>query len=255
MYNKANEYFKEFISRFDNSDDKISHKIAHTYYVVENAKYICEGLGLDETDTDIAMVIALLHDIGRFPQAIEMKTFREDITSFDHATLGVKILFEQNEIRNFIDTDEYDDIIRVAIANHSNYILDTTGFTEKEILHSKIIRDADKIDTLRSKIVDDVYTMANIYPEEIENSLITDIVFDTFMNEKTILRTDRKTAIDIWVSYIAFIFGLEFSCSLKLVNEKDYINQLVDRFDYKLDKDKMNQIRNKALDYLKRKVD
>lgn len=95
MYKKASEQFLDFIySNFNINDEKISHKVKHTYEVVKNAKYICENLKADAINTDLAMVIALLHDIGRFTQAKEMKTFREDITNYDHATLGVKLLFE-----------------------------------------------------------------------------------------------------------------------------------------------------------------
>ena len=108
MYNLANKYFNKFINdNFDINDEKISHKVKHTYQVVNNAKYICEKLKLDSLNTDIAMIIALLHDIGRFTQAKEMKTFREDITNYDHATLGVKLLFEKNEIRKYINNNEY----------------------------------------------------------------------------------------------------------------------------------------------------
>ena len=134
MYIEANKYFNEFINNnFDIDDEKVSHKVKHTYHVVNNAKYICEKLNLDELNTDIAMVIALLHDIGRFTQAKEMKTFREDITSFDHATLGVKLLFEKGEIRKFINNNEYDEIIKNAIANHSKYILDENGLSDTEL--------------------------------------------------------------------------------------------------------------------------
>ena len=253
MYNQANKYFNEFINNnFDINDEKISHKVKHTYHVVNNAKYICEKLNLDEINTDIAMVIALLHDIGRFDQAKEMKTFREDITNYDHATLGVKLLFEKNEIRNFITEDKYDEIIKKAIGNHSKYILDESNLSDIEIMHSKIIRDADKIDSFRAKTVDDIYIMSNIYPEDIENSIITDKVYNDFINEKTILSSDRKTGIDIWVSYIAFIFGLEFKCSYELINENDYINKLFKRFNYK--DEKMNDLKNKALNYLDSKI-
>ena len=253
MYNQANKYFNEFINNnFDINDEKISHKVKHTYHVVNNAKYICEKLNLDEINTDIAMVIALLHDIGRFDQAKEMKTFREDITNYDHATLGVKLLFEKNEIRNFIIEDKYDEIIKKAIGNHSKYILDESNLSDIEIMHSKIIRDADKIDSFRAKTVDDIYIMSNIYPEDIENSIITDKVYNDFINEKTILSSDRKTGIDIWVSYIAFIFGLEFKCSYELINENDYINKLFNRFNYK--DEKMNDLKNKALNYLDSKI-
>lgn len=255
MYNSANKYFNEFINKnFDINDEKISHKVNHTYHVVDNAKYICERLNLDEINTDIAMVVTLLHDIGRLTQAKEMQTFREDITSFDHATLGTKLLFEKNEIRNFIDNNEYDEIIIKAIGNHSKFILDENDLSDIEVLHCKIIRDADKLDSFRAKTVDDIYTMANIHSEDIENSLITDKIYNDFMSEKTILSKDRKTGIDIWISYIAFIFGLEFKCSYKLIKEKDYINKLFDRFEYKKDKEKMLELRKKALDYLELKI-
>ena len=183
-----------------------------------------------------------------------MKTLREDIANYDHATLGVKLLFEQNEIRKFVSSNEYDDIIKKAIGNHSKYFLDESGLNDIELLHCKIIRDADKIDSYRAKTVDDIYTMANIYPEDIENSKITEKIYNDFMNEKTILSKDRKTGIDIWISYIAFLFGLEFKCSYELIKEKDYVNKLFDRFNYKLENKKMNILREKALRYLNSKI-
>ena len=255
MYNQANKYFNEFLNNnFDINDDKIAHKVKHTYHVVSNAKYICEKLNLDEENTNIALIIALLHDIGRFDQAKEMKTFREDITNYDHATLGVKLLFEKNEIRNFIPNSKYDEIIKKAIGNHSKYIIDYDDLSDIELLHANIIRDADKLDSFRAKLEDDIYTMSNIHPEDIENSLITDKVYNDFMDEKTILSKDRQTGIDIWISYIAFLFGLEFKCSYEFIKENDYINKLFNRFDYKVEKDKMNELKEKALSYLEEKI-
>lgn len=255
MYISANKYFNDFINtNFNIDNEKILHKIKHTYQVVNNAKYICKKLNLDELNTDIAMVIALLHDIGRFTQAKEMDTFREDITNFDHAALGVKLLFDKNEIRNFISTSKYDEIIKKAIANHSKYSFDESGLSDSEILHCKIIRDADKIDSFRTKAIDDIYTMSNIYAEDIENSIITDKIYNDFMAEKVILSKDRKTGIDIWISYIAFIFDLNFKCSYQLIKENNYINKLFDRFHYKLETKRMSDLRIKALNYLEYKL-
>lgn len=255
IYNNASKYFINFInSNFDIKDEKIDHKLQHTFRVVDNAKYICGKLNLDELNTNLALIIALLHDIGRFDQAVEMKSFREDIHNYDHATLGVKLLFEKDEIRKYIETNEYDNIIKKAIGNHSKYIISEDDLNDIELLHCKIIRDADKIDTFRSKTVDNIYSMADIYPSDIENTLITDKVYNDFMDEKTILSTDRKTGIDIWLSYIAFLFGLEFKCSFELVKENDYINKLFDRFEYKLENKKMNVLKEKALDFLENKI-
>lgn len=256
MYESAKKYFDFFIkSNFDINNKKIYHKLNHTFNVVDNAKYICEDLKLNNEDKDLAMLIALLHDIGRFDQAQQMHSFREDITNYDHATLGSKLLFEVGKIRNFIEIDKYDEIIKKAIENHSKYILDESNLNERELLHCKIIRDADKLDSFRAKSTDDIFTMANITKKDIELSKITDKIFDDFMSEKTILSKDRKNGIDIWISYIAFVFGFEFASSLKKIKEKNYINILFDRFDYKLDNEKMKLLRKKALDYIDEKLD
>ena len=254
-YETAKQNFEKFLnSNFDINDEKIRLKINHTYNVVENAKYICKCLKLNEINTKLAMIIALLHDIGRFDQAKEMKTFREDITNFDHATLGVKLLFEKGEIENYIDNESYYSIIEKAIANHSKYILDETNMTEIEILQCKIIRDADKIDSFRSKTIDDIYTMANITRDDIENSKVTEKVYNSFKEHKTILSKDRQTGLDIWVSYIAFIFGLEFKGSYELIDNNDYLNKLFNRFEYKVDNSTMEELKKCAFDYLNNKL-
>ena len=255
MYNYAKNIFEKYIKdNYDIDNEKISHKLNHTYHVVENARIIATDMDLDKENINLAMVIALFHDIGRFEQVLDKNSFREDIIKYDHAALGVKLLFEDDLIRKFIKDDKYDDVIRTAILNHSKYILDPSNMTDIEILHSKIIRDADKVDSFRAKSEEDIYTMANITKEDIENSYITDKIYNDFMEEKTIISKDRKTGIDIWISYIAFVFGLEFSSSLKIIKDKDYINKLFDRFDYKYEKERMFILRDKALTYIEKKV-
>lgn len=254
-YEKALNYFNKFIhDNYDLNISKISHKLDHTYNVVECSKYICNCLNLSDEDKTLAMIIALLHDIGRFDQALKFNNIRQDVIKYDHAAKGVELLFEKNEIRNYVDSDKYDDIIKTAIKHHSDYILKEDGMQDKEMLHLKIIRDADKLDSFRIKLVSSIYTMANINEEDIENSKITDKVFNDFMNELTIFSKDRKTGIDIWISYIAMVFGLEFECSLRKVKENDYINKLFNRFEYKKDSKKMETLRNKALEYIENKL-
>lgn len=70
----------------------------------------------------------------------------------------------------------------------------------------------------------------------------------------TILSKDRKTGIDIWISYIAFVYGLEFISSYKIIKQNDYINKLFDRFDYKFEENKMIKLRHEALSFLDNKL-
>ena len=153
------------------------------------------------------------------------------------------------------DLKKYDEIIKSAIANHNKYIVDFENMNNMQALHSKLIRDADKLDSFRAKYEEDIYTMANITKEEIENSLVSDNILNSFMNEKTILSKDRKTPIDIWISYIAFIYGLYFRESLNYIYELDYVNKLVDKFNYKIEdtKKKMKKIKEKGNKFISKR--
>ena len=254
MYKEARKRLLAFLEKtFDMNDAKVKHKLSHTFFVVENSIYLANKLGLSDEDVELAKLIALFHDFGRFYEARDYKSFREELIKMDHASLSVKLLFDDGLIREFISDNKYDSVMRTAIGEHSKYILDTSGMSKEEELHSKLIRDADKLDTLRSKIVSDIYTMANITEDDIINSTVSDNIFNDFMNKKTILSSDRKTGLDIWVSYIAFIFGLYFKESLDLVREKGYIDALIDRFNYSSEtaRKQMEMIRKKSHEYLK----
>lgn len=248
----AEKSFKEYLKDYNLEDGNIKLKVKHTYEVVRKSEYISKGLGLDVEDIEIAKIIALLHDIGRFEQVKQTNDFI-DSKDFDHADYGVKVLFENGMIRNFIDTDKYDNIIKKAIYNHNKYKIED-GLEERELLHSKIIRDADKLDNFRVK---ETENLENIFPskynpETLEYEEISSQVYNDFINHKCIRTQDRKTQIDFWISYIAFIFDLNFDISLKYIKDKNYIDILVDRIKYKNNdtKEKMEQIRKCAKIYL-----
>lgn len=251
---EAEKSFKKYLSSYDASDGNIELKIRHTYGVVRTSEYITKGLKLDEEDIQLAKLIALLHDIGRFEQVKVTESFMDN-KKFDHAEYGVEILFKNKLIRSFIKEDKYDDIIYKAIINHNKYKIED-GLDERELLHAKIIRDADKLDNFRVKEED---KLENIFPmkynqDTIVYEQISKKVYEDFMNNKLIFRDDIVNQVDMWISYIAFIFDLNFDVSLKYVQEKGYIDKLVDRIEYKNEdtKQKMKQIRKCAKEYLEK---
>lgn len=229
-YEKANRGFEEYLKSYDLNDAKINHKMMHTCAVVKLSEYITRDLNLDNEDIELAKVIALLHDIGRFEQAKSFGDF-VDYRTMNHADYGVKVLFEDGLIRKFVEDNKYDNIILKAIKNHNKYEIEN-GLMEEELLHSKIIRDADKTDSFRAKSVDSVKVMANIDEAVMIKQKITDEIFNDFMSHKTIVSNKRKTFVDMWVSYIAFIFDYNFNSGLKYIKENNYINILVDRFKF-----------------------
>lgn len=252
-FNKAKKEFKKYLNNYDLNDGMIKLKVRHTYGVVLLSEYIAKDLNLSEEDVELAKLIALLHDIARFEQAKEFGDYR-DYKNVDHADSAVKILFEDNLIRNFIEEDKYDSIILKSIRNHNKLKIED-NLNKRELLHAKIIRDADKTDNFRVKATDSFEDIFNSSKEKLENDIITDKIYNDFMSNKIIINSERKTDLDCWISYIAYIFDYNFLSGLKYIKEKNYINILVDRIDYKnIDtKNKMEEIRKHAINYIEKK--
>ena len=252
---KAKIAFKEYINAYDNQDDPgFNLKIVHTYHVFDNAIILSKKLGLSEEDTNLAGLIGILHDIGRFDELKNLKKF--DSIRNDHAMFASKLLFEEGLITKFIDTDKYNNIIKKAIENHNKKQIEE-GLSEKELLHAKIIRDADKLDNYRVKQEEEI---ENIFPgivnskEELENSLISDKVYNSVMKEECVDIKDRKYPLDYWICVLAFTFDLYFKETLLVVKEKNYINILIDRFKYNISNEKMNNIRKVLNEYIEKKL-
>lgn len=253
----AEKEFKEYLKKYDTQNDKNKLKIIHTYGVVKASEYIARDLELNEEDIELAKLIALLHDIGRFKQLKLYDNFLDTIENNDHADYGVKILFEEKLIRKFILDNQYDDIIYKAIFNHNKYEIED-GLNERELLHAKLIRDADKTDNFRVKETEKFEAIfdTEITKNELEEQIISEKVFNDFMNSKVILRSDRKTHMDMWVSYLAFIFDYNFTPGLKYLYENNYINRVIDRINYKNadTEQKMEKIRNHAITYIENRL-
>jgi putative nucleotidyltransferase with HDIG domain len=246
-FDKADKAFKEYLKNYDINEGSIKLKIKHTYEVIKKSEYIANGLNLDEENIELARIIALLHDIGRFEQIKKFGEFNDN--KIEHAEFGVKVLFDANLIRNFVQNKKYDSIISKAIFNHNKFKIED-NLSKMALLHCKIIRDSDKLDNYRVKEID---KLEDIFPkiynnETISNETISTKVYEDFLQHKCIKLSDRKTIIDYWVCVIAFIFDLNFDISLKYVKENNYINKLIDRIEYKDSdtKEKMENIRDCA---------
>lgn len=252
---KARFAFKEYISSYDNQNDPgFNLKVVHTYHVVDNAIMISKKLGLSEEDINLAALIAILHDIGRFDELKNLKKF--DSVGNNHAMFASKILFDEGLITKFIDTDKYNNIIKKAIENHNKKQIED-GLSEKELLHAKIIRDADKLDNYRVKQEEKI---ENIFPgivkskEDLESSLISDNVYNSVMKEECVDIKDRKYPLDYWICVLAFTFDLYFKETLLIVKENNYINSVIDRFNYKTSKEQMKKIKKVLNDYIEKRL-
>ena len=210
---------------------------------------ICHRMALSPEDTELAKIIALLHDIGRFEQLKRFDSFEP--ATMDHAAYGVQVLFEEGMIRRFVPENQWDDIIRTAIALHSNFKLENIS-NPRTLLHARLIRDADKLDNCRVKLEDDLPVFMGMSGEDIGAQTITPKVYDTVLSNQCIYSPDRVTKMDYWVSYVAHFCDIYFRASFDIIKEHDYLNKIIDRIPYSNPdtKNKMETIRSHLAEFI-----
>ncbi|MHC1701240.1 MAG: HD domain-containing protein [Humidesulfovibrio sp.] len=123
-------------------------KVDHTMRVRSIATDIAETSGVPERVHLAARLAALLHDIGRFPQYKEYRTFR-DAESANHAGLSVR-----HTLREHMLDSAPQDIRRLvlgAVFLHNKRSLPATLPPDLQAV-AQIVRDSDKLDIFRVMI-------------------------------------------------------------------------------------------------------
>lgn len=223
---KAKQRFLEFTSNYDLKDDNVKRKELHSLRVMEQAKNIAEKMNLPQEEIELATLIGLLHDIGRFEQYKRHQTY-SDLQTFNHGEFGADYLKEENRIREYTDNNQYDDIIDKAIRNHSKNEIEI-GLTEKELLHAKLIRDADKLDIFYEAI--EVFWLNDT--EEMNQTIAKEENLNYIKQEKTIPRTTEYNFrhINAVIGLMALVFNLNYTESFKILKEEQYIDRITKRF-------------------------
>lgn len=251
---KAKKAMKDYLSSYDATIPSIRLKIIHTYEVLKCSEYLCNQLHLSKEDKDLASLIALLHDIGRFEQWMRYQSFA-DYKTIDHALFSSQLLFEDGMIRLFIEDDCYDSIIKNAIEQHNKYQIDAC-FDEKTKMFIHLIRDADKLDNFRVKEEERIEDILFKSVDEVNLCTISDAVYDQMFHQQLVYAPNRQTALDMWLSYIAFIYDLHYSESIHFIKDNNWVNRSFDRLcpvDEETNK-KYCILKQKALEYLERRI-
>ena len=224
--------FMNYTSNYKEYGRMIELKINHTQRVINLSEEIAKSLNLSEEDTNIAKMIGLLHDIGRFEQWKNYSTFK-DLDSIDHAELGIDILSKDNYIRKYIKDDKYDEIILNSIKYHNKYEV-PEELDEKNKLFAKLIRDADKIDILYLRVIGELEV-------ELDDNPLNDSIYDALINKKSINRKDLKTKTDRLGISLGFIFDINYKESFKILKEVKYFDQIIDIYKEKTNNEKLKE--------------
>lgn len=223
---KAKEEFIKYVSQYDMNSGRIQIKVKHILRVVENSKFLAQELGLTQEQIELAELIGLFHDIGRFEQVRLYDTFSDKDTGLDHAAYSLKVLYDDGEIKRFIDTDKYDDIIKTAVFNHNKASIDE-NVTGETLLFSKIIRDADKLDIYR--VINEDAMKDIFWYKEFDNLKMTEGLMEKFINDKFIRYKDIKNNADLIYVFYGYVYDFNFSNCYKLILKNKYLDRFFER--------------------------
>ena len=211
--------FMKYIESYRQYGEKIELKLEHTFRVQKLCKEIAENINLTKEEVETAQICGLLHDIGRFEQWKNYKSL-EDYKTLDHGDLGYNILKKNNYINKYIKTEEEKAIVLKAVKYHNKYSI-PKNLKKKEKTLINLTRDADKIDIL-------YLLRVGILPIMIEDKPFSKEVYQALMNKKLISQEILKKDADATAVKLAFIFDINYSYSLKLMQE--HLNYIIEKF-------------------------
>ncbi|MCF8076210.1 MAG: HD domain-containing protein [Desulfotignum sp.] len=227
--NWFDQYVAGFTAGEDTAPDLVTNihlKKDHSERVVKEMAWMAAQLDLDNKARDLAAVMALFHDIGRFEQYARYRTF-VDHRSANHAELGVKVL-RQHRVLDGLPPDQADLICRV-ISYHNRAALPDDD-TEECLFYARMLRDADKLDIWRV-LIDHYQRQDRDNNPAVELGLpdtpdISDRVFAHVVNAQIVEARHIRNLNDFKLLQIGWVFDINFLPALQQVKDRGYIEAI-----------------------------
>ncbi len=206
--------------------DSLSYKITHSKGVETIASNISLYVFAHIKHQMMAKASGLFHDIARFEQMKQFSTF-VDSKSFDHGEKALEIINSHGFLSEFDKTEQK--AILNAIRQH-NKKTPPIGDDEIELALAKVLRDADKIDTLNS--IADYYESTdagNKKALELDLPNIAEVsenVINSLRNAQMVNYSDIRTVDDFKLLKISWVYDINYPISLALIIDSQVLQRI-----------------------------
>ncbi len=227
------QWFTDYVRAFYTADDEflnqnIQLKECHTHRVCKEMRELAGGLGMDAEQTRLAETLALFHDVGRFPQFQQYRTYKDTISE-NHCLLALKVLAEHKVLAD-VAADERA-IIEQAVEFHGSKEL--PALDEPTLTYAKMIRDADKIDIF--ELLVENYRILATEPEKFKWELefpdtpeCSPEILDAILHRRPISYDTLKTVNDAKLLQLGWVFDVNFDYSLKQIYDRGCLQAIID---------------------------
>lgn len=234
-----------------NQDIPLILKRAHSLRVAADARTIAARLQWEDADINLAEAIGLVHDIARFGQYAEFRTF-SDAVSYDHGEKAYEIANDSQIIRSL--PSDAKDILLTSVRYHNRKDM-PAGLPDDHARHLKLIRDADKIDILLtvSQIIREGWHFK--YPGVLLDVDIDGPVTPALLTQ--ILETNTggyenvKSLADIHLMRIAWIYAINYRPALRMLMDRSLLEETAV---WLPDTPEIRTIQSRARNYLSREL-
>ncbi len=215
---KYQKFFENYTAQFNMSEWAFGYKHDHTLRVMDLCGDIAHSLKMSKEDIELAKLVGLFHDIGRFEQWREGESFN-DRKTFDHGARGVEILKQFH----IIDNHPQKELIFAAVNNHNKRVIDPKIEDKHVLRFCKIVRDADKLDIINSVIDGRIQQEKFI----VKQKSYSPEALQFFKNHQTIDRKVCPSEADRALTSLSLFFDINSEFSKQYIREHQLITKLV----------------------------
>ena len=230
LIQNVSRWQNEHIASFHIKDEDVANafrlKKEHIAFVRKNSKDLAENLSLTPYRINLAELIGLTHDLGRFAQYDKYETFNDSV-SVDHAALALEI-FKQCPYREELSARDLS-LLEFAIFNHNKKAIEESD-DDEAILLAKIIRDADKLDiyrVLRPYLIGDNMEGAPNFVKATATQDISPEFMEIFVDGKQADYRKIKTHGDRKLVRLLWVYDIYFPWTMQKLTEAGYIEEIV----------------------------
>lgn len=226
----AREFFESYVDSFTglapDLQKNFNIKKEHSLRVAENSDKLATYMNLNSDDYKVAYLAGLFHDIGRFEQLKNYNSLN-DVNSLDHAEHSVEVLKNTNVLAS-IDKG-LQEILYFSVYYHNKLQLPKKGI-EREMMHAKLLRDADKLDIL--KVLTDYYSDKSKKPNHTLTwdlplgGTVSQPVAKEILAGKLVSKEKVKNETDVKIMQLSWVFDLNFKPSFEIISENRFFEKI-----------------------------
>lgn len=230
LFQHYHEWFIRYANRYieqasEQDRPGFALKLTHTLNVVKESLWLAGHSQFSDADQHLSGIIALLHDVGRFPQFEQYHTFNDRL-SCNHAAASLAVIRKHALLANLTPAEQQ--LVRTAVVWHNQKDL-PAALPARLFQFAGLVRDADKLDIFRTLLAEyatqdrtRILTVDLDLPdgEDCSPGLLQTIAAGRMGDAR-----DVHSRVDLHLIRLSWVFAFHNPVALRRFNEHAYLEQ------------------------------